>query len=125
MACGKPVIATDRGGPRESVVDGSTGFLRPADPNAFAGAIRALAYMPAEQLEMMSKSGRERALQFPWQRFVERIDEHVELLGLLRAAAQSRPGFPDHAPRPAFRPSFEAPALQVAAAASVSGGAGD
>ena len=90
MACGKPVLATDRGGPKESVVDGGTGFLRTADPMAFAGVLSTLAGMPAARMDQMSRAARERALQFPWGRFVQRIDEHVELLGMLREATRSR-----------------------------------
>jgi sugar transferase (PEP-CTERM/EpsH1 system associated) len=41
MAAGLPVVATDVGGNRELVVEGSTGFLVPrSDPDALAGAIR-------------------------------------------------------------------------------------
>ncbi|TIB32308.1 hypothetical protein E3P84_02573 [Wallemia ichthyophaga] len=32
MACGKPVLATNTGGPVESVKDGETGYLLPSDP---------------------------------------------------------------------------------------------
>jgi glycosyltransferase involved in cell wall biosynthesis len=42
MAAGKCVLATDEGGYRETVVDGRTGFLLPADPDAFADRIRSL-----------------------------------------------------------------------------------
>lgn len=41
-AAGVPVVACDSGGPRESVVDGETGFLRGADPLEFANAMREL-----------------------------------------------------------------------------------
>lgn len=80
MACGKPVLATNRGGPRESVIDGQTGFLRLDHPSAFASAIRALAEMSPENLEIMGSCARRRALEFTWDRFVERIDEHVDEL---------------------------------------------
>ncbi len=88
MACGKPVVATDRGGPRESVIDGLTGFLRADHPHAFASAMRDLASMPPDTWDGFSARARERSYAFPWQRFVERIDEHVELLGLVRAAGR-------------------------------------
>jgi glycosyltransferase involved in cell wall biosynthesis len=40
MAFGKPVIASDAGGPRDVVIPGETGLLVPAgDPEALAGAI--------------------------------------------------------------------------------------
>jgi glycosyltransferase involved in cell wall biosynthesis len=86
MACGKPVLATRRGGPRESVVDGRTGFLRRDQPRSFAKAMTTLAAMPVDELDEMSVRARARAMDFPWSRFVHRMDEHVEelapLLGL-------------------------------------------
>ena len=91
MACGKPVLATDRGGPRESVLDGQTGLLLPAHASAFARAIAEIADLPGARMDEMAHAARERSLQFPWHRFVERIDEHVELLGMLRDASRSRP----------------------------------
>lgn len=39
MACGKPVIATNMGGPLEIIEDGRDGFLVPPDPEALASAI--------------------------------------------------------------------------------------
>jgi len=40
MACGKPVVSTNRGGPSETVVDGETGFLAPpGDPAALASRV--------------------------------------------------------------------------------------
>lgn len=84
MACGKPVLATDRGGPRETVVDGVTGFLRPDHPHAFADAITTLSTMPEPQLDKISAQARARALDFPWSRFVQRMDDHVDELAALR-----------------------------------------
>jgi glycosyltransferase involved in cell wall biosynthesis len=117
MACGKPVLAVDRGGPRESVIDGCTGLLRPNHPAAFANAMRTLARMPGEHLESMSHRARKRALQFPWQRFVERMDEHVELLGLLRAAGRGHAG---HSPRVTMQPLPVVP--EPVGAGAVAGG---
>jgi phosphatidylinositol alpha-1,6-mannosyltransferase len=39
MAAGKPVVAVNEGGPRETVVDGETGFLIPAEPESLACCI--------------------------------------------------------------------------------------
>jgi glycosyltransferase involved in cell wall biosynthesis len=78
MASGKPVIATDRGGPRESVIDGQTGLLRADHPDAFADAIRTLAAMPEHRLDQMSQAARTRALQFRWETFVEAMDTQVD-----------------------------------------------
>lgn len=46
MAAGRPVIACDSGGPRESVVDGRTGLLCEPSPAAFAHAMQALVVSP-------------------------------------------------------------------------------
>jgi alpha-1,3/alpha-1,6-mannosyltransferase len=43
MAAGRPVVAVNNGGPCETVVDGKTGFLRPAKAEAFAEALALLA----------------------------------------------------------------------------------
>ena len=76
-AFGKPVIATNRGGPAESQVDGETGFLVPAEPEAFA---RAMAVLAADEdlARTMGRAGRERARRYDWSHFVSRIDDVVE-----------------------------------------------
>ena len=80
MACGKPVLATDRGGPRESVVDGLTGFLREDRTEIFAEAMSQLAAMTESEWDRLARYARERACQFTWQAFVARIDAHVDEL---------------------------------------------
>jgi glycosyltransferase involved in cell wall biosynthesis len=77
MACGKPVVATDRGGPRETVVDGETGFLMNDEPTAFAMAIRHLAGMSAADLDEMGRTARRRAENFTWDGFVDQIDRQL------------------------------------------------
>ncbi len=47
MACGRPVVAVDRGGPRETVVDGETGLLCRADAESFAAAMAEMINEPA------------------------------------------------------------------------------
>jgi alpha-1,3/alpha-1,6-mannosyltransferase len=63
MAAGRPVIAVANAGPLETIVDGDTGFLRAATPEAFAGAITALARDPARPARM-GRAGRVRAARF-------------------------------------------------------------
>jgi glycosyltransferase involved in cell wall biosynthesis len=61
MAAGLPVVATDVGGLREVVEDGSTGFLAPArDDAALAGLVRTLAN-DRGLCRRMGEAGRERA----------------------------------------------------------------
>jgi glycosyltransferase involved in cell wall biosynthesis len=60
MAMSKPVIATNAGGPREIVVDGSTGLLiEPANPSAMANAIRAI-IQDRDTMKKMGSKGYER-----------------------------------------------------------------
>lgn len=42
MASGRPVVACDSGGPKESIVDGVTGYLCPPQAPAFAAAMARL-----------------------------------------------------------------------------------
>jgi len=79
MAAGKPVIAVDCGGPRETILHGETGFLEPDDPNAFARRMRELA---ADQAlaRRMGLAGSERVRHFTWDTFVEGLDLMVDQL---------------------------------------------
>lgn len=77
MAAGRPVVAVDRGGPRESVQDGVTGFLAPDDPAAFARRMVKLAQDP-DLVARMGAAGAERARLFTWDAFVENLDGAVE-----------------------------------------------
>lgn len=79
MAFGKPVIATDRGGPRESVQDGIQGYLAPPDVKAFADRMADLASAP-ERCRRMGQAGRERAKLFTWDRLTQTIDDKLEEL---------------------------------------------
>jgi glycosyltransferase involved in cell wall biosynthesis len=76
-AFGKAVIASNRGGPAESQVDGETGFLVPAEPEAFA---RAMAVLAADEhlARTMGRAGRERVRRYDWSHFVTRIDDVLE-----------------------------------------------
>ena len=75
MASGKCVLATDEGGYRETVVPGETGFLLPADPEAFAAKIREL---DTDALRAMRDACQKRAKDFDTAVFVERIREAIE-----------------------------------------------
>lgn len=75
MACGAPVVSVDAGGPRESVVDGVTGWLLPGSPSSFADRMLAIEALPERELERFRRAARERATLFGWDHFVRRIDE--------------------------------------------------
>jgi glycosyltransferase involved in cell wall biosynthesis len=77
MAFGKPVIAVNEGGPRESVIDGKTGFLVPGTSAAFAGAMADLAKNPSKARKM-GANGRQHVGKFDWSYFVSAIDSMVE-----------------------------------------------
>lgn len=70
MAAGKCVLATDEGGYRETVVHGRTGFLLPADPEAFSQRIRAL---DESELRSMRSACEARAREFDETIFIEKM----------------------------------------------------
>lgn len=82
MACARPVIGSDTGGIRYTVVDGVTGFLvAPKNPDALAEKLRILAADP-EQAERMGRAGAYRARRlFTWERVgLELADVFDELI---------------------------------------------
>jgi glycosyltransferase involved in cell wall biosynthesis len=72
MACGAPLIASERGGLRE-VVAGASETVDPDDPAALAAAITALARDPARRAAL-ERAGRARARQFDAPAAAERLD---------------------------------------------------
>ena len=59
QALGRPVIASDLGGPRETVVDGVTGWLSPpGDAAALVAAITRVLAMPADRLAAIGEAAR-------------------------------------------------------------------
>jgi glycosyltransferase involved in cell wall biosynthesis len=77
MASGCPVIAVDRGGVRETVVNGRTGWLLPDDAHAFARRFREV-LSSGEALGPVRAAARARAREFGWDQFVGRIDDVLE-----------------------------------------------
>lgn len=76
-AYAKPVIAVNQGGPRESQVDGKTGYLVDPTPEAFARAMGRLAQN--EQLvRKMGRTARQNVLRYDWSPFVSRLDQVLE-----------------------------------------------
>ncbi len=61
-AMARPVIASNHGGARETVIDGETGYLvAPGDADALAGAVRRIGAMSADARETMGEIARARA----------------------------------------------------------------
>ena len=85
QAMGRPVIATDHGGARETVEPGKTGWLvAPGDSLALAGLLRQALAIDAEERATMASAGRDNVLQnFTVEQMRERtLDVYRDLLGL-------------------------------------------
>jgi len=77
MACGKPVIAVNRGGPRETVVDGVTGFLEEPEDQRFSARMAELA-ADSQMAQRLGQAGQAWVTKFDWKLFAEHVDEAVE-----------------------------------------------
>lgn len=69
MACGKPVVAVNEGGFRETVLHGKTGMLVEADINELKNAVREIAENPKKYKELCQ----DRAKDFDISIFLEKI----------------------------------------------------
>ncbi len=79
MAFGKPVIAVNRGGPRETIVQGVTGFLEDPEEEAFALRMGQLANDP-DLARRMGRAGHLHSQRFSWGAFIARIDREIDIL---------------------------------------------
>jgi glycosyltransferase involved in cell wall biosynthesis len=86
MASGKAVVATNRGGPTESIVHGLQGFLEDPEPSSFAARMAELA-SDASLARRLGAAGRERSRLFSWDAYARRIDEALD--GLLSGSERS------------------------------------
>ena len=80
---GRPVVATDHGGARETIVPGSTGWLVPArDPAALAAAVgEALSLSAGERSRLARRTVAHVAAQFTREAMCARtIEVYEELL---------------------------------------------
>ena len=78
MAAGRPVVVADSGGPKETVVEGVTGFVRPPTAQAFADALARLIVDPAAARNM-GRAGREHVLtRFSRRAFGLRLERLLE-----------------------------------------------
>lgn len=80
MSFGKPVIAVNRGGPRESIEHEACGFLEEPEPQAFAKRMADLVLDPGIATRM-GRAGIIRSQQFSWESFTSRIDREIDSLG--------------------------------------------
>ncbi|EAR97317.1 alpha-1,3-mannosyltransferase ALG2 (macronuclear) [Tetrahymena thermophila SB210] len=73
----RPVLACNSGGPKESVVDGETGFLLQSNPSDWSKKMDWIAKNPSKAAEM-GQNGRKRAIEkFGLEAFAESIDKSV------------------------------------------------
>jgi glycosyltransferase involved in cell wall biosynthesis len=77
MSFGKPVIATNRGGPREIVDHTVDGFLEEPDAQAFAARMSELA-RDSSRTRAMGKAAFAKSRSFSWDGFAARIDRAIE-----------------------------------------------
>ena len=64
MACGLPVLAVNNGGPVETIIDGITGYLRPATKTEWSSAIIKLLNLSKGEQEEMSQAGKRRVQEY-------------------------------------------------------------
>jgi len=77
MAHEKPVIAVNRGGPRESVIHGENGLLVDPIPAALGSAMEQLADDP-DLVREMGKSGRQHVRHYDWSVFCAAVDDALD-----------------------------------------------
>lgn len=80
MAAGKPCISVNEGGMKESVIDGKTGFMIPAQ-YSIDDIVNAVNRMTPEQALSMKESCIETANQFSYDVFIEKMN-HVAIKSL-------------------------------------------
>ncbi|HEX9427836.1 MAG TPA: glycosyltransferase family 4 protein [Candidatus Polarisedimenticolia bacterium] len=87
LACGVPVIATDIGGAREIVLDGTTGLVvPPGDPGPLARAILDLLADPARARAMGSAGSRDVAARFTPERLAAgTLEVYEKVLAVFRS----------------------------------------
>ena len=74
---GKPVIAVNSGGPRETVCDNETGFLCPATDSHFAVAMGRIVKEP-KLAEQLGKAGKQRFIEkFSYEAFSSEWEQCV------------------------------------------------
>ena len=86
MLAGTPVLAADSGGPRETVLDGRTGWLRdPARPELWTAVMgRALMLTEAERDKIGREGVRRVKGSFAQERLGERLDRMLDRLESLQ-----------------------------------------
>ncbi|HET8701293.1 MAG TPA: glycosyltransferase [Nitrococcus sp.] len=87
MAAGKPVIAVDEGGLKETVVDGETGMLIDARPESIAEAVDFLSPQVAQSMRCACER---RAQRFGRSRFLEAMRGWIDSTAGVRASGDGK-----------------------------------
>lgn len=83
MACGKPVVAVDEGGVKETVVNRSTGLLIERNPQKFGKAIQDLLNDPA-RIKQYGLQGRTHVMEkWSWEQSVIQLEKHLQQIALV------------------------------------------
>jgi glycosyltransferase involved in cell wall biosynthesis len=91
MACGTPVIGSNVGGIKYSVLDGKTGFLVPPnDPNTLAEKIDLLIADPALHQQMKRASIQRVKENFTWQKVASLVAELYKQIQVPALVSKSR-----------------------------------
>lgn len=75
MASGLPSVVIDQGGVANLVLEGETGYTCPADPAAFAAAVRRLRDHPDLRAQMAARA-RAIAEERPWESIMAQLERH-------------------------------------------------
>jgi len=73
----KPVISVNEGGPKESVIDGKTGYLVQPRLDKFAERITYLAENK-DKVKQLGKNAKKESKKYSWKKFSKKIDQKIE-----------------------------------------------
>ncbi len=93
MLRSKPVIANASGGPRESVIDGATGWLLEPEVEQWSALLRRLPGQ-ADAVKNMGAQARLHVEKYDWKRFVTGVDDLIDSTvrkTLIPLSAKSKP----------------------------------
>jgi glycosyltransferase involved in cell wall biosynthesis len=77
MSSGIPVIALDRGGYRDTIIDGQTGYLIPRDAKALANKINLLLNKPKKALQMGTRGRSEVVDKWRWEDLIGNLGGYI------------------------------------------------
>lgn len=77
MAYGKAVISVNEGGPKETIVDGKTGYLVEKKPNEFAQKMLLLS-KDSNLNKKLGKEARKHVKKYDWKKITFKIDKKIE-----------------------------------------------